>query len=101
MKIHQYIVLSASLLCYGPAKAQDSLDTRLSYDLSTEAAVGTGSHTAYQLVTNRHHVLSTRSNTAYLRGALNLEQPLNKDWTLSATVDGIEIPAEGWRMVRK
>ena len=89
MKIHQYIVLSASLLCYGPAKAQDSLNTRLSYDLSTEAAVGTGSHTAYQLVTNRHHVLSTRSNTAYLRGALNLEQPLNKDWTLSATVDGI------------
>ena len=63
--------------------------THVEYDLTAETAVGTGDYTAYQLVTNRHHVLATRPNTAYLRGAVNLEHALSKDFTLSGTVDAI------------
>ena len=35
-------------------QAQDSLSTHITYDLTTEASVGTGDFTAYQLSTNRH-----------------------------------------------
>ena len=59
----------------------------VTYDVTAETAVGTGDFTAYQLTTNRHHVLSTRPNTAYLRGAVNVEHQLAKDWTLSGAVD--------------
>lgn len=69
--------------------AQDSLKTNITYDLTTEAAFGTGDFTAYQLATNRHHVLATRPNTAYLRGAINVEHHFSKDWTLSGAVDAI------------
>ncbi len=69
--------------------AVDSARTTVTYDLSTEMAVGTGDYTAYQLVTNRHHVLGTRSNTAYLRGAVGVRHALGKDWTLSGMVDAI------------
>ena len=68
------------------AGAQDTLATRITYDLTTEAAIGTGDFTAYQLSTNRHHVLATRPNTAYLRGAVNVEHAFNEDWKLSGTV---------------
>ena len=71
------------------AEAQDSLSTHVTYDLTTEAAVGTGDFTAYQLTANRHHVLATRPNTAYLRGAVNVEHSFNEDWKLSGTVDVI------------
>ena len=71
------------------AGAQDTLATRITYDLTTEAAIGTGDFTAYQLSTNRHHVLATRPNTAYLRGAVNVEHAFNEDWKLSGTVDVI------------
>ena len=86
-----YRTLLLSVLCFGTlmVKAQDTPRTHITYDLTTEAAVGTGDYTAYQLVTNRHHVLGTRSNTAYLRGAVNVEHQLNKDWTLSGAVDAI------------
>ncbi len=63
--------------------------TSITYDLSTEAAVGTGRHTAYQLVTNRYHSLSTRPNTANLRGAVTAELPLGHNFTLSGAVDVI------------
>ena len=66
-----------------------SLATRITYDLTTEAAVGTGDYTASQLTANRHHVLGTRSNTAYLRGAVNLEHAFSKDLSLSGAVDVI------------
>lgn len=69
--------------------AQDTLKTHITFDLTTEAAVGTGDYTAFQLTTNRHHVLGTRSNTAYIRGAVNVEHSLGKDWTLSGTIDAI------------
>ena len=63
--------------------------THIEYNLEAETAVGSGDYTAYQLVTNRHHVLATRPNTAYLRGALNVEHQLSKDFTLSGAVDVI------------
>ncbi|MBR4650923.1 MAG: hypothetical protein IKO82_04130 [Prevotella sp.] len=69
--------------------AQDSLGTKITYDLSAETAVGTGDYTAYQLVTNRHHVLSSRPNTAYLRGAVNAEHAFTDDLRLSGAVDVI------------
>ena len=70
---HKYIILSTAFLMLSTtAKAQDTLKTRITYDLTAETAVGTGDYTAFQLATNRHHVLSTRANTAYLRGAINI-----------------------------
>lgn len=69
--------------------AQDTLRTHLTYDLSTEMAVGTGDYTAFQIVSNRHHVLGTRSNTANIRGAVNIEHSMGKDFTLSGTIDVI------------
>lgn len=64
-------------------------DTQIDYDLTAETAVGTGSYTAYQLTTNRHHVLATRPNTAYLRGALTASQALKGDFMLTGAVDAI------------
>ena len=84
---YKYLILSFCLLCPTLCTAQDSLGTSITYDLTAEAAVGTGDYTAFQLVTNRHHVLGTRSNTAYLRGAMNLEHAFSKNLSLSAAVD--------------
>ena len=82
-------LMAVGVICSLASKAQDSQNTQISYDLTTEVAVGTGDYTAYQLVTNRHHVLGTRANTGYLRGAVNMEHQLGKDWTLSGGVDAI------------
>lgn len=68
-------------------KAQDSLGTKITYDLTAETAVGTGSYTAYQLATNRYHVLATRPNTAYLREAVNAEHKFTPNLKLSGAVD--------------
>ena len=91
MNLVKSFILYTFLFVSSSICAQDSLSTStaVTYDLTTEAAVGTGSYTAYQLVTNRHHVLATRPNTAYRRGAVNVEQLLGKDWKLSGTVDMI------------
>ena len=89
MSYQNIILLAACLFCPTLIEAQDSLATRITYDLSAEAAVGTGDYTAYQLAANRHHVLGTRSNTAYLRGALHVEHAFNKHLTLSGAVDAI------------
>ena len=70
-------------------RAQDSLATHVTYDLTTEVAVGSGDYTAYQLVTNRHHVLATRPNTGYLRGAITISHALGHDFTLSGAVDAL------------
>ena len=87
---HKFITIFAAILILSSVvRAQDSLGTHITYDLTTEAAVGTGDYTAFQLVTNRHHALSTRSNTGYLRGAINVVHTLNKDFTLSGTIDAI------------
>lgn len=64
-------------------QAQETSKTEVTYDLTAETAVGTGDFTAYQLVSNRHHVLSTRANTGYVRGALNVRHPLGNDFLLS------------------
>ncbi len=82
-------VVAWCLLCPALSNAQDTLSTRISYDLTSEAAVGTGDYTAFQLVSNRHHVLGTRSNTAYLRGAITVEHPFTNNLKLSGTVDAI------------
>ncbi|MBO7047097.1 MAG: hypothetical protein J6W38_12265 [Prevotella sp.] len=85
----RFLISCIAIALYGQVWSQDSLSTRLTYDLATEAAVGTGDFTAFYLAANRHHTLGTRANTANLRGALHLEQPLGSDWLLSAAVDGI------------
>lgn len=77
--------LSSSVI----SAAQDTLGTHISYDLAAEAAAGTGDFTAFQLVTNRHHTLATRPNTAYLRGAVSLEHAFSQGLTLSGAVDVI------------
>lgn len=69
--------------------AQDSTRTTITYDLSAEMAVGSGKHTAYQLVANRHHVLATRPNTGYVRGAVTVEHRFSDDLKLSGAVDVI------------
>ncbi len=84
-----FIVEALCLLIPVMAHGQDSLKTQIYYNLETEAAIGSGDYTAYQVATNRHHVLGTRSNTAYLRGALGLEHSFNKDLVLSAAADAI------------
>ena len=71
------------------ALAQDSLSTHIGYDLQTEMAVGSGDYTAYQLVTNRHHALGIRSNTAYLRGAMDITHHFSPHLTLTGKVDAI------------
>jgi len=79
------VVLLAAL----GANAQDSLRTSVSYDLSSEIAVGTGDFTAYHLTSNRHHVLSTRPNTGYVRGAIEAKHPLSRYFTLTGGMDVI------------
>ena len=82
------LIIISSLLASTPIMAQDT-QTSVTYDVTAETAVGSGDYTAYQLTTNRHHVLSTRPNTAYMRGAVNVEHQWAKDWKLSGAVDGI------------
>ena len=77
------------LLASISVSAQDTLQTHVTYDLSTEVAVGTGDYSAYQLVANRHHVLSTRPNTGYVRGAIEAKHPLSKYFTLTGGADVI------------
>ena len=79
-------IILGMLLAVG-AQAQDTLSTHITYDLTTEASVGTGDYTAYQLSTNRYHVLGTRPNTAYMRGAVNIEHPLGSNFLLTGGID--------------
>ena len=81
--------LILSFIIYPLAFSSAGAQTTVAYDLTTEAAVGSGDYTAYQLVTNRHHALATRPNTAYMRGAVNVEHQLAEDWQLSGAVDAI------------
>ena len=76
-----------SISCTSSISAQDTLSTHVNYDLTTEMAVGTGDFTAYQLVSNRHHVLATRPNTGYVRGAIEAEHSLSKYFTLTGGAD--------------
>ena len=86
--VHKHVIIAIGIfVSTSMVKAQDSLNTRITYDLTTEASVGTGDYTAFQLVTNRHHVMGTRSNTAYLRGAVHAMHSLNKKLTLSGAID--------------
>ncbi len=78
-----------SLLTLLTTNAQEAPQTDVTYDLTSEAAVGTGDYTAYQIATNRHHVLGTRNNTAYMRGAVNVVHHFSKDLTLSGAIDAI------------
>ena len=77
------------IICQIKTLAQDTIKTQITYDLTTEAAIGTGDYTAYQLATNRYHVLGTRSNTAYMRGAVNVKHDLGREWEVSGAVDAI------------
>lgn len=58
----------------------------LTLDVTTEAAVGTGSYSAVYLTSNRHGILSTNANTAYLRPTLKWGQQVG-NWNLEACAD--------------
>ena len=85
---HKSIIFGL-LLTTTSALAQDTLSTRVTYNLSAETAVGTGDFTAYQLVSNRHHVLATRANTGYVRSAIEAEHPLSSKLLLTGGMDVI------------
>ena len=89
MKRYLYLSFSIYLLAVSPARAQSGAQTSVDYDLAAETAVGTGDFTAYQLTANRHHVLATRPNTAYLRAKVSASHQLADDWTLSGAVDAV------------
>lgn len=85
----QIAIFISLFVCASMMEAQDTLITQISYDLTTEMSVGTGDYTAFQLATNRHHVLGTRSNTVYLRGAINVTHSFSQNLTLSGSIDGL------------
>ena len=86
---HKTLLTMTFLLAALSANAQDSLQTSVTYDLSAEMAVGTGDFTAYHLTSNRHHVLATRPNTGYVRGAVEAEHPLSRKLMLTGGMDMI------------
>ena len=65
----------------------DSLGTHMAYELSAEAAVGSGSWNAYQTVSNRYHTLGLRPNTAVGRAALTLKHDFSKKYNMTAVAD--------------
>ena len=81
--------IALGILLATSVQAQEPSNTLVTYDLTAETAVGTGDFTAYQLTTNRYHTLATRANTAYMRGALNVEHMLDNHFRLSGAVDMI------------
>ncbi len=80
------ILLSLTLL---PAtlQAQGQQATAVTYDLTTESNVGTGRFASMALTANRYHVMSTRQNSGYLRGAVNVEHRLSPYWKLAGAID--------------
>ena len=58
----------------------------LHYTLTAEGAVGTGDYTAYYLTANRHGILSTNSNTGYVRTALQYNHSKGK-WDIETGLD--------------
>jgi hypothetical protein len=89
LRLVQLFTCFLGLVCTSSIQAQDTLSTRISYDLTAETAVGTGDYTASQLTANRHHVLATRQNTAYMRGAVNMEHQLTESCQLTGALDVI------------
>ncbi len=88
--IYKHICLMVvGLGCSLLAKAQDKQQTTITYNLAAETAIGTGDFTAFQLTSNRHDILATRSNTGYMRGAVNVEHSLGNGLILSGAVDFI------------
>lgn len=73
------------------AEGDEQKQSELRYEITAETAVGSGDFTAYQLVSNRYHVLSTRANTGYLRAALFGQKALDDSgqWQLDGGVDMI------------
>ena len=85
----KHTVTTCALLLSLTVQGQEAQKTQVSYDLSTEMAVGTGDYTAYHLTSNRHHTLGTRANTGLVRGAIDVKHPLAANWSLSGGADVI------------
>ena len=86
------LVLVIALPCVECAYAEgveNAAKTNVTYDLTAESAFGTGDYNAYQLVTNRHHILGTRSNTVYMRAAVNVDHRVGDSWKLAGCVDAV------------
>lgn len=79
------------LLCALTTHGQESSSSNtLTYNLTSETAVGAGDFTASQLTSNRYHVLATRPNTSYLRASVEGEhQFASPHWSLCAGADVI------------
>lgn len=80
--MNRYLLLSLFSTITVTASAQVSQ----TLDLSAEAAAGNGAYTAFFLTANRHGILSSRTNTSYLRAAYHAEKECG-DWRLSGTAD--------------
>lgn len=89
MTYKQTVLLMMMLTTVGGTAAQDSLATRMDYRLTAETSVGTGDWNAYQVVTNRHHAVGTRQNTASLRAAVTMQHSMGNTWTVGAGIDAI------------
>ena len=58
----------------------------LQYTLTAEGAVGSGDYTAYYLTANRHGILNTEANTAYLRAEMKYGYKRGR-WSIDACID--------------
>lgn len=81
------LLLSLTLLLAAPLQAQDQQKTTVTYDLATECNVGTGHFASTMMTANRYHVMSTRQNSGYVRGAVNAEHRLSPHWKVAGAVD--------------
>lgn len=87
LQLDKYFLVPLGSLFLLPAAYAQTNALSASYRIESEMAVGSGEYTAYQLVSNRHDVLSTRANTGYLRAAIELQKPLSNSVKLSGAVD--------------
>jgi len=89
------VVLSISFLAQAADRNTNIADnvveeprdgSSLDYVFTSEAAVGSGDYTAYYLTANRHGILSTDANTAYLRAAMKYGYKRGR-WSFDACLD--------------
>ena len=78
------LLLFIPLLSLAEEKTGDG--QTLEYNLTSETAVGSGDYTAYYLTANRHGILSTDANTAYLRAAMKYNYRRGR-WSVDACFD--------------
>ena len=81
-----FVILLLFLPLLSLAEEKTGAGQTLEYKLTTETAVGSGDYTAYYLTANRHGILSTDANTAYLRAAMKYNYRRGR-WSVDACLD--------------